>query len=91
MATALEEISTFVPSRDFDDELERKELVRALNAFLEGLSTRDCNVFIRRYFFVEEVSAIAAKYGLSEGNVFKILSRTRVKLKDHLEKEGYRI
>ena len=91
VASALEEISAFVPSRNLDEEIERKELVRAINAFLEGLPMRDCNVFIRRYFFVEDVSLIAKRYGLSEGNVFKILSRIRVKLKEYLEKEGYRI
>lgn len=91
VSVALEEISDFVPSRDLEDEIERRELVRSLNAFLEGLPVRERNVFVRRYFFVEEVGVIAERYGLSEGNVFKILSRTRVKLKNYLEKEGYRI
>lgn len=91
VSVALEEIRTFVPSRDVDDEIERKELVTLLNTFLHSLPPRDSNIFIRRYFFVEEVSLIAEKYGLSESNVFKILSRTRGKLRRYLEKEGYSI
>ena len=91
VSATLDEISTFVPSRDVDDEIERKELATLLNTFLHSLPPRDSNIFIRRYFFVEEVSVIAEKYGLSESNVFKILSRTRVKLKKYLEKEGYSI
>lgn len=91
ITAALEEISSFVPSEDVTDEMERQEFTRVLNSFLESLAPRDCSVFVRRYFFVEEVGVIAAKYGLSEGNVFKILSRTRGKLKDYLEKEGYSI
>ena len=91
ISVALEEIRTFVPSRDVDDEIERKELATLLNTFLHSLPPRDSNIFIRRYFFVEEVSVIAEKYGLSESNVFKILSRTRGKLRRYLEKEGYSI
>ena len=91
LSVTLEEISTFVPSRDVNDEIEKKEFSRILNSFLNSLPPRDCNVFIRRYFFVEEIGVIAAKYGLSEGNVFKILSRTRGKLRDHLKKEGYSV
>ena len=37
----------------------------------------------------EPVKEIAQKYGLTENHVSVILNRTRNKLKDHLQKEGY--
>ena len=40
-------------------------------------------------FFTESVKEISQKYGLTENHVSVILNRTRNKLKDHLQKEGY--
>lgn len=59
----------------------------ALNRFLRGLSERDRMVFMRRYWYVHEVSTIASDYGMSEGHVNVLLFRTRKKLQEYLEKE----
>ncbi len=89
---ALEEIGEFVPGGDrVQSELEERELMRAVNRFLHSLPERERNIFINRYFHVETAKLIAEKYGLTEGNVQKILSRTRMKLKKYLETEGYSI
>jgi RNA polymerase sigma-70 factor (ECF subfamily) len=56
---------------------------------LESLPSRERSVFLRRYFYTESFGQIADRYGLREANVRLILSRTRKKLKDFLEKEGY--
>ena len=58
-------------------------------AAVRALPVRDGNVFVRRYFFNETIAEIAEKYGLSRDNVTVILSRTRKKLKTHLQREGY--
>lgn len=68
---------------------EGKELGQCIRRFVRGLPVRDGNVFVRRYFFTDPVSAIARRYGLTENNVMVILSRTRKKLKLELMKEGY--
>lgn len=68
---------------------DTKELENTLNTFLASLPVRDSNIFMNRYFFVMTVSEIADKYGLKENTVSAVLSRTRKKLKEHLEKEGY--
>lgn len=66
-----------------------RELEGAVNQFVRGLPERECNVFVRRYFFAETAAAIAGRYGLTANHVTVILSRTRRKLKEHLKKEGY--
>ena len=74
---------------DVETAYEGKELGQCIRRFVQGLSERDGNVFVRRYFFTDPVAAIARRYGLTENNVMVILSRTRKKLKLELMKEGY--
>ena len=69
--------------------LEAKELTRTIAAFLDTLPKRDANIFLRRYFFLEDANAISARYGLRRDAVNQSLSRTRKKLKAHLIQEGY--
>ena len=69
-------------------ELELEELKTAIAAFLQELPERDRNIFLRRYFYLEDTAAIARRYVLRQANVRLILSRTRQKLKDFLQKEG---
>lgn len=92
IALALEEVDAFLAgSTDVSSELEQKEFMQTLNRFLRTLPERECNIFIRRYFYMASTAEIAEKYGLREGNVRMILSRTRKKLKNLLEREGYMI
>ena len=88
---ALTELEECLSGREtVEDEVEARALEEAVNRFLALLSSRDRSVFLRRYFYTESFSQIAVRYGLQEANVRLILSRTRKKLKDFLEKEGYR-
>ena len=87
---AFEELeNTLYENESFSDQVSGEVLQEALNRFLRGVSDRDRNVFIRRYWFAEATAEIARKYGLREDHVCKILSRTRQKLKRFLMKEGY--
>ena len=89
---ALEELDACIPaSGSLEDGLEAEDLAAVIRAFLRTLPVRDQNVFIRRYFFVEKTNETAMRYGLTESNVLKILSRTRKKLKQYLTQEGYGI
>ena len=82
MELALDELAECLPdARDTESEVEAAELARLVNQFLHGLSERDCNIFLRRYWYVEEYGDIARRYGTS-------LFRTRAKLRVYLEKEG---
>ena len=89
---ALDEVGEFISDQTrVDSELEQEAFMQSLNRFLYSLPARDCNIFIRRYFYIQPTKQIAQLYLTSEGNVLKILSRTRKKLKKHLETEGYTI
>lgn len=86
---ALEELEECIPNNDStEDAVEAADLERMLNVFLHTLSERDCNVFLRRYWYMEDYSAIAERYGLKLNTVKTSLFRTRNKLKEYLMKEG---
>lgn len=74
---------------DVESTVMMKELEKSINDFLRNLSARECNLFVRRYFFADSVTDISKRYDLTENNIMVILSRTRKKLKIYLEKEGY--
>ena len=86
----LSELAGCIPAGEtVETALSEKLLQETLRLFLEALPPRERCVFLRRYFYLESVSAIAKKYAMREHNVHVILSRTRSKLKFLLEKEGF--
>ncbi len=72
-------------------QAEEREMMIAIDRFLWSLPERECNVFIRRYYHFDEIKDIAKRYGLTQTNAKKILSRTRKSLREFLEKEGYTV
>ncbi len=80
----LKELSDFIPDKYNNNSTE---LTEAINTFLATLNVRDRSVFIRRYYFFEDISVIAEEYKIKESNVRTILMRTRRKLKKYF-KEG---
>ena len=90
VALTLEELGECVSSGDTPETtISAKELERKIAAFLKNEPARRRSVFLRRYFYLEDISAIAQRYDLTETNVRMMLSRTRQKLKKHLTQEGY--
>ena len=73
------------------EELEAKELGRAISAYLRTISEEARKLFIYRYYDMESVKDSAALLGISEGKAKTLLFRTRAGLKTFLEQEGYRI
>ncbi len=86
---ALHELEDCIKS-DFDisSELDMNALSNSINRFLRALPERDCNIFLCRYYFVYPIKEISKRYGIGENHLRTILSRTRQRLRDHLEKEG---
>ena len=92
MELVLEELAGCIAaSGSVDDRLKVKELARTIRAFLDTLPDREQDIFLRRYFFVEESETIAKRYGMKPAAVLRSLSRTRAKLKTYLQKEGYAV
>lgn len=83
-----QEMESCIPDTTRSMELESRELGRILDAFLRTLSEDNQMVFLRRYWYVDTISEIAVRYGISESAVQMRLSRTRSKLAAYLKKEG---
>lgn len=85
----LEELEDCVTGlQNVEMEYERKELIRAYAAFLDALPITERRVFLRRYWYVDSVEAIAKKSGFSQSKVKTMLHRTRARLRKQLAKEG---
>lgn len=90
MALVLDELEECITGEtDVETLYIAEELQSSINKFVRGLSEKDGNVFIRRYFYADSIKDISNRYHISENNVRVMLSRTRNKLKLRLEKEGY--
>lgn len=86
-SVVIEELYECIPDADGDpaDDLALRE---AISDFLAALGKRERRIFVKRYFFAKEVESIAITEGVSISNVKVILHRTRLALKEKLEKEG---
>lgn len=71
-----------------EEELEVRELARALNTYLHSLSEREQFIFVCRYYYADRIASIAKMLKISEPTVFRSLADIRNGLKEHLEKEG---
>ena len=86
----LDELSDCLSTQSSPEELvSTKELAKSISAFLQTLPQRQRTMFLRRYFYLEDIHSIAALFGTREVNVRMTLSRLRQKLKDYLIQEGY--
>ena len=72
-----------------EQEIEKNELVRTINSFLETLSQEKCSIFLCRYWYAIPISEIAKRFDMTEGNVSVTLNRIRSKLKIYLIERGY--
>ena len=85
----LEELAECIPAGDsVEQAVEAAELSRMVNDFLHTLPEKECNVFLRRYWYSEEYQEIADRYGMKLNSVKTSLFRTRGKLKSFLEGQG---
>ena len=83
-----QEMEMCIPDSRQDAEMDRRELRRILEAFLESISKESRLIFLRRYLYVDTVAEIATRYSISESKVKTQLHRTRTKLYKYLAKEG---
>jgi len=89
MDVELDELLECVPAkRGTEEAVEAAELERCINRFLHTLPEKECNVFLRRYWYVEEYAEIAKRLHMNLNSVKTSLFRTRKKLKEYLEQEG---
>ena len=87
---ALDELAECIPSgADPAAEVEAKELAEAVGRFLDTLPYIERKVFLTRYFELAKIQDIANQFNMSTSKVKSMLYRTRKKLRDALQEEGY--
>ena len=86
----LDELEECIPSGvDIETEIEARELTDAINRFLAALSREDRFLFIRRYWYADPVSELAARTNGNANRISVRLFRLREKLRITLAKEGF--
>ena len=86
---ALEELGDCAGPDSVEDRVGAKLLGEAVNRFLGSLADRDRDLFLHRYYLLEELPEIAEYYRMTRHQVSVRLHRIRKKLKDYLKKEDY--
>ena len=90
MPLALEELSDAVTASDsISEKIAIQELSASINQFLSTLPVAERNMFVCRYWFLTPIKEISTQFECSLSKVKSTLFRTRQKLKNHLEKEGF--
>lgn len=88
----LEDWDTISELGVFDEtDMDENILRDILDAFLVGLKKEDRILFMKRYWFEEDIGEIADELGITENNARVRLTRLKAKLKKALEKEGITI
>ena len=92
ISAVLDELSECVSGKgSVEQEIEYKELVKAIDSFLDTLSSKKRNIFICRYWYTDSISEIAKQFNMEENTVAMTLNRIRCKLKNYLLERGYEL
>lgn len=87
-AVSLTELEEIVPDNRFPPDKAPEDVSKLISDFLRRQKPEIRKVFIRRYWYFDSVSDIAARFSYSESKVKSMLFHTRSKLKKFLTKEG---
>ncbi|MBO7448755.1 MAG: sigma-70 family RNA polymerase sigma factor [Clostridiales bacterium] len=86
---SFDELADCLISNDsVDDGVNEKELKEAIDRFLGKIKKVDRILFVKRYWFAQEISQIAEETGYGANYINVHLHRTREKLKAFLIKEN---
>ena len=86
---ALEELEQCIPDgHEVDENLTAEELGKTISAFLRTLPETQRRVFVRRYWYFDDIKTLCRQYGITRTNLDSMLHRTRQKLREYLEGEG---
>ena len=89
VALALEELSEYLSDGNTPETaIETAELTKTLNEFLRKLPKVERQIFLCRYWYLDPIADIAKRFGFTQSKVKSMLSRTRLKLRNTLSKEG---
>ncbi len=86
---ALDELRDCTGPDTVEQELDSRVLGGVIDKFLGTLKEQHRIIFVQRYWYLCSVEDIAEDLGISKSNVTVTLMRTRLKLRNYLEKEGF--
>lgn len=82
------ELERCLPAADnAEKHLDGLVLRETIDRFLGSLSVESRNIFLRRYWYMDSVAAIAERYGLTQSKVKVSLYRSRNRLRAYLKEE----
>ena len=82
----LSELEQCIPSGERD--WEERELAQLLDSFLRGRTEIARLIFLRRYWYGDDIRQMAERFSVGESYIKSSLFRTRKALRQYLEKEG---
>lgn len=89
-ALSLSELGDCVSAGNTTEEIVNvKLLADTIGIYLRLLPEDARNAFIGRYYFLDSLKEVAAYCGMTESRCKMLLYRTRLGLKEYLEKEGF--
>ena len=89
MEVLLGELEECVPAPQRPERaLENQEIASLISGFLRRQSPENRVIFLRRYWYGQDIGEIAAALNCGAGKVKSSLFRTRKALRAHLEQEG---
>ena len=84
-----DELLDLIPDgKSIAEEYEVKQIGTVVNGFLAGLSARDRDVFVMRYWYGDTVHEVSRQTKLSESLIKSLCERLKKKLREELAKEG---
>lgn len=82
------EMEQCIPSAHSPEKiLDARMLGASISSFLRTVNEEQRGIFLRRYWYLDSVSDIAARFSISRSKVKTSLFRTRNELKKYLKKE----
>lgn len=89
MEIMLSELNDCVPSSsNVEQTIEVMQLSDYISEWLDSLPEEDCALFVRRYWFGDEVQELAEKCGITAAKMAQRMLRLRKSLKAALEQKG---
>ena len=89
MEIMLSELNDCVPSSsNVEQTIEVMQLSDYISEWLDSLPEEDCALFVRRYWFGDEVQELAKKCGITAVKMAQRMLRLRKSLKAALEQKG---
>jgi len=89
MTVYLEELGESLPVQSgVESAVENVEIRELLTSFLRKQSKINRDIFICRYYYLDSINDISARFGMTDNQIKLRLFRLRKKLKDYLGKEG---